>query len=148
MYRQRYSSPQDTDVPPQNENRAATDDRPLPARILGKRLGNRYQFQTNQGILKNWFGARHLEPLPQGVLLLIADIIKRLLLYVLQPKQHHAILLEQFVPDCSCKTACTTKRYRPEVLCRIEPGHQVYCYHVDKDKDKGTPNLQSKEKYR
>ena len=55
------------------QDRAATDDRHLPARVIAKLHGSRYQLQTEYGVLQRHCGARHLEKVPNGILSTITD---------------------------------------------------------------------------
>ena len=55
------------------QDRAATDGRRLPARVIAKLHGSRYLLQTEYGVLKHHYGARHLEKVPNGILSTITD---------------------------------------------------------------------------
>ena len=51
------------------QDRSATYDRRLPARIIGKNhIRIDINFKTMEGILKNSYNTRHLDPVPMGVL--------------------------------------------------------------------------------
>lgn len=55
------------------QDRAATDDRRLPARVIAIPHRDRYKLQTVTGILKHHYGTRHLEPVPSAIIPTIGD---------------------------------------------------------------------------
>lgn len=103
------------------QDRASTDDRRIPARIIGKKHGNRYELQTQYGVLTNYYGSRHLEPVPIGVLSTIDDNPTKITLRTAARSASR----NQTGPvraTCGCKTACDTKRcgcYKANRRCTV-----------------------------
>lgn len=91
------------------QDRASTDDRRLPARILSIPHRDRYQLQTTYGILKNHYGTRHLDRVPEGVIPIIPDNATPITLRA-------AATAASRNPTgsarsrCNCKSSCSTNR--------------------------------------
>ena len=76
---------------------------------MAKKYRNRYQLQTSFGVLKHYYGFRHLEPIPDGVLSPIPDnsIMVTLRTAVRATSRN---LTGPVRASCSWETACNTKR--------------------------------------
>ena len=91
------------------QDRSASDDRRLAARVIALPHANRYQLQTDFGILKHHYGTRHLEPVPDGILPVIADNTTVITLRA-AAKAISRNPTGSKRAYCNCKTSCTTKR--------------------------------------
>lgn len=91
------------------QDRAATDGRRLPARVIAKLHGSRYQLQTEYGVLKHHYGARHLEKVPNGILSTITDNPAVITLQA-AAKTASRNPTGSTRAHCNCRTACNTQR--------------------------------------
>lgn len=89
------------------QDRAPTDNRRLLANIVKKPHAKRYQLQTMKVILKNYYGARHLEPVPKGVAPLIPDSPTVITLRAAARDSSRNPSGSSRL-QCNCKTTCST----------------------------------------